>query len=41
MDRTTRAYEPAISLIRILHEAGGLSLGVARPGRACPASSST
>lgn len=26
MDRTTRAYEPAISIIRILHEGGGLSL---------------
>jgi 5-methylcytosine-specific restriction enzyme subunit McrC len=26
MDRMTRAYEPAISLIRILHEGGGLSL---------------
>ena len=41
MDRTTRAYEPAVSLIRILHEGGGLSLGEVRPGRACPASSST
>ena len=27
MDRMTRSYEPAVSLIRILHEAGGLSLG--------------
>jgi 5-methylcytosine-specific restriction enzyme subunit McrC len=27
MDRTTRAYEPAISLIRILADAGGISLG--------------
>ena len=27
MDRTTRAYEPAISLIRILADAGGVSLG--------------
>ena len=27
MDRMTRPYEPAVSLIRILHEAGGLSLG--------------
>ncbi len=27
MDRTTRAYEPAILIIRILAEAGGLSLG--------------
>ena len=26
MDRTTRPYEPAVSLIRILHEGGGLSL---------------
>jgi 5-methylcytosine-specific restriction enzyme subunit McrC len=26
MDRTTRPYEPAISLIRILHQGGGLSL---------------
>ena len=26
MDRTTRAYEPAVSLIRILHEGGGMSL---------------
>ena len=27
MDRTTRAYKPAISIIQILAEAGGLSLG--------------
>ncbi len=27
MDRTTRAYNPAISIIQILAEAGGLSLG--------------
>jgi 5-methylcytosine-specific restriction enzyme subunit McrC len=33
MDRMTRPYEPAVSLIRILHEAGGLSLG---EGEAAP-----
>ena len=37
MDRTTKPYEPAISLIRILHEGGGLSLeegefGLSLPG---------
>ena len=36
MDRTTRAYEPAISLIRILHEAGGLSLGEGEAGPSLP-----
>lgn len=36
MDRTTRPYEPAISLIRILHEAGGLSLGEGEAGPSLP-----
>ena len=36
MDRMTRAYEPAVSLIRILHEAGGLSLGEGEAGPSLP-----
>jgi 5-methylcytosine-specific restriction enzyme subunit McrC len=36
MDRTTRAYEPAISLIRILHEGGGLSLDDGEIGPSLP-----
>lgn len=36
MDRMTRAYEPAISLIRILYEAGGLSLGKGETGPSLP-----
>ena len=32
----TRPYEPAISLIRILHEAGGLSLGEGQTGPSLP-----
>jgi 5-methylcytosine-specific restriction enzyme subunit McrC len=36
MDRTTRAYEPAVSLIRILHEGGGLSLDGGEIGPSLP-----
>jgi 5-methylcytosine-specific restriction enzyme subunit McrC len=36
MDRTTRAYEPTISLIRILHEGGGLSLEDGEIGPSLP-----
>ncbi len=36
MDRTTRAYEPAISIIRILHEGGGLSLDDGEAGPSLP-----
>jgi 5-methylcytosine-specific restriction enzyme subunit McrC len=36
MDRMTRPYEPAVSLIRILHEAGGLSLGEGEGGPTLP-----
>lgn len=36
MDRMTRTYEPAVSLIRILHEAGGLSLGGGEGGPTLP-----
>ena len=37
MDRMTRPYEPAVSLIRILHEGGGLSLGEGEAGPSLPA----
>jgi 5-methylcytosine-specific restriction enzyme subunit McrC len=36
MDRMTRQYEPAISLIQILYEAGGLSLGDREVGPSLP-----
>jgi len=36
MDRMTRPYEPTISLIRILHESGGLSLGEGETGPSLP-----
>lgn len=36
MDRMTRAYEPAISLIRILHEGGGLSQKDDKAGSTLP-----
>jgi len=36
MDRMTRAYEPAVSLIRILREAGGVSLGEEEAGPRLP-----
>ncbi|OJW13120.1 MAG: hypothetical protein BGO49_20190 [Planctomycetales bacterium 71-10] len=36
MDRTTRAYEPAVSIIRILHEGGGLSLDEGEAGPPLP-----
>ncbi len=36
MDRTTRPYEPAISLIRILHEGGGLFLDDGEIGPGLP-----
>lgn len=36
MDRMTRPYEPAVSLIRILHECGGLSLGEEEAGPSLP-----
>jgi 5-methylcytosine-specific restriction enzyme subunit McrC len=36
MDRMTRLYEPAISLIRILYDAGGLSLGKGEAGPSLP-----
>lgn len=36
MDRMTRAYESALSLIRILYEAGGLSLGKGESGPSLP-----
>jgi 5-methylcytosine-specific restriction enzyme subunit McrC len=36
MDRMTRPYEPAISLIRILHDAGGVSLGKEEAGPSLP-----
>jgi 5-methylcytosine-specific restriction enzyme subunit McrC len=36
MDRMTRPYEPAVALIRILHEGGGLSLGEEQAGPSLP-----
>ena len=36
MDRMTRPYEPAVSLIRILYESGGLSLGKGEVGPGLP-----
>ncbi|WP_165251995.1 McrC family protein [Paludisphaera soli] len=36
MDRTTRPYEPAVSLVRILHEGGGPSLGEEPAGPSLP-----
>lgn len=36
MDRTTRAYEPAVSIIRILHEGDGLSLEDGEAGPPLP-----
>src|SRR6185369_300112 len=36
MDRMTRHYEPAVSLIRILFQAGGLSLGKGEAGPSLP-----
>ena len=36
MDRMTRPYEPAVSLIRILYEASGLSLGKEEAGPSLP-----
>jgi 5-methylcytosine-specific restriction enzyme subunit McrC len=36
MDRTTKAYEPTVSLIRILHEGGGLSLDEGEVGPRLP-----
>ncbi len=36
MDRMTRQYEPAVSLIRILYEAGGLSLNEVKGGPEMP-----
>ena len=41
MDRMTRHYEPAVSLIRILTRPGDCHSARRRPGRACPAFSST
>jgi len=36
MDRMTRPYEPAVSLIRFLYESGGLSLGKGETGPSLP-----
>jgi 5-methylcytosine-specific restriction enzyme subunit McrC len=36
MDRTTRPYDASVSLIRILHEASGLSLEDGEPGPSTP-----